>query len=377
MVSDNPNFGTLSEDKYAKYFNLLSNIFHLLLACYPDETVESYEAGLMPVYLGKLLFTVEMLRLKYTYGFSQTRSLWIDLTDSGFPNAQEINNIMQDLLGRKERLRLLPAKSILKQTLLDYMLKHYEESPELLRQLSEREYLSMLSEEKLFLSFTPGEIIRKQETKEQRSYVFSWACFDFQSNRPYIHLMTFDQDVSKQPLEERGITYQEFLDVVRAEGSRTPDVAILAFAIDDAVESIHPKIIKRLCIGPLYAGFLMEDQWKVEDEKQKVFREILCRYKRSENDFVLFMSDEIIFSKAQQVTRGILSPLGKVREVFAITETDPECFSRRASLINHNVLLPHWLLQNEGSSLSQTVSEFEKCRKITYDDRRRIEIHGI
>lgn len=377
---NDPNFGTLdSDDSYAQYFNLLSNAFSWLLACYSSGAPESYEAGIVPGFLRKLLYTIEVLRVKYTYGSMHNRSLWVDLTDSGFPNSQEIMNITQDLLTRKERLRVLPVKSIRKSILLDTMLLPPHEAPrELLWQLSEREYLEMLDEEKLFLLFTPGEIVCRGEDNKCRNYIYSWACYDFHSNRPYIHLMTFDQDKYKEPLEAKGTAYYEFLQVVKGEGSRAPDVAILAIGIDEALESIHPKIVKRLSLGPLYGKLLFDNKEVAEEEpRQNAMRKILTAYARGKNDFLLFSSDDIVFSKAQQVVRGILNPRGKVREIFAITETDPECFAKHASVINHYLLLPHWILQNiNPEEIQETVPEFNRCQKITYNDRKEVEIHG-
>lgn len=376
---NDPNFGTLgSEDDYAQYFNLLSNAFTWILACYSREAPESYEAGMIPGFLQKLLYTIETLRVKYTYGASHNRSLWVDLTDSGFPNSQEIVNLAQDLLSRKERMRALPVKSITKNILLDAMLLRHEAPHELLWQLSEREYLEMLNEEKLFLLFTPGDLLLRGEDKKYRNYSYSWACYDFRSNRPYIHLMTFDQDKDKQPLEEKRTTYYEFLQVVKGEGSRAPDVAILAIAIDEAIESIHPKIVKRLCIGPLYGKLLFDGKHNYEEDlKQAAVRDILTRYAHETNDFLLFLSDDIVFSKAQQVVRGILNPRGRVREIFAITETDPECFARHASVVNHYVLLPHWILQHiRQNDFEDVIPEFNHCQKITYNDRKEVEIHG-
>ncbi|TSC71290.1 MAG: hypothetical protein G01um101470_695, partial [Parcubacteria group bacterium Gr01-1014_70] len=258
-MKDDPNFGVLGdEDSYQLYFNLLFCVFHLLGSSYPEAIKESYEAKIVPKYLRRLLHTVKALRVKYAYGASHDRSLWIDLTDSGFPNAEEINGMLQDFMGKKDRLRILPVKSILKRNLEDAMLVNHEAPRDLLWQLSQRAYLEMLDEKNMFLPFIPGEVVLGSEDEKRRSYIFSWACYDYRSNRPYIHLITFEQDISKQPLEEYGPSYEEFLQVVRAEGSRAPTMLVLAAQIDEAIDSIHPKMLKRICIGPLYANVLFE-----------------------------------------------------------------------------------------------------------------------
>ena len=137
--------------------------------------------------------------------------------------------------------------------------------------------------------------------------------------------------------------------MLRAEGSRAPDVGILALAIDDALDPIHPKILKRLCIGPLYTPLLLAQHPAGDADAPSLFATLLQQHGRRPDDFVPAALRRDRLLKAQQVTRSLLSPRGKVREIFAITETDPECYARRASVVHHNVVLPHDLLQHRGT----------------------------
>ena len=156
-------------------------------------------------YLERLLYTVDTLRMKYTHGPAEQRMLWVDLADSGLPNAQEITTVSVDLLHRESRLRNLPAEAMIKQLILDYMFKYHEEPVDFLWQLAERNYLDMLDEYKLFLPFVLEEDnIQKQDSTRQdmRTYLASWACYDFKTSRPYIHVMSFDQNNEVFPLEK-------------------------------------------------------------------------------------------------------------------------------------------------------------------------------
>jgi hypothetical protein len=331
----------------------------------------------VPGFVEKLLVTIGMLRIKYTYMASNTRPLWVDATASGFPNAMELGNLAQDVQRRRERLLQLAVPVALKRAVLDRLFQDLADPPNLLAQLSERVYFDLLDESRLFLPFTMGEIRLRSQEKTQRSYVASWACYDFATNRPYVHVMTFDQDASEEPLERQGAAYARLREVLRAEGSRAPDVGILALAIDDALEPIHPKILKRLCIGPLHAPMLLDGRpTDPDDATAAVCVPLLQRYGRRPDDFVLELRDEIVFSKAQQVTRSLLAPRGKVREIFAITETDPECYARRASVVHHYVLLPHDLLQHMGPTVVAAAPQLRRCRKITYDHTGAVVIHG-
>lgn len=377
-IRNDPNFAFLADrDEYAKYFNMLGAAFGRVLRSYQGAASQSEETGLVAGFLKKLQFNMEVLRIRWTYGLSNERPLWVDLTDSGFPNSMEINKLAVDLAMKTEMLKSIPAKTLLKMQLLDHLLEKESDSPEIVQRLTERTYFEKLDADNLFLSFTPGELVLKEKTANgqgRRNYLFSWGCYDTATNRPYIHLMTFDQDLDQQPLEEQGQSFEEFLKVVRAEGSRAPDVKILAFAIDDALEPIHPKIVKRLCVGPLYSGLFEGREVDSEDQQQAVFKALLKDYARNENDFVLLMSDEIIFSKAQNVTRRLLST--KVREIFAIMEEDPQCFRRGASVVHHTMLLPHYLLQHIGQKVGRMLPDLQKFVAITYDDKGGIRNHG-
>ena len=377
--SADPNFTILGgPDEYRRYFDLLRSVAERLRACYRAQDANaSYEAGIVPGFVEKLLVTIGVLRVKYTHASRDARPLWVDVSASGFPNSMELSNLKQDLLRRKERLLQLPVPVALKRAVLDRLLQDFADPPGLLAQLSERVYFELLDEAALFLPFTMGDVTLRTTEKTRRSYVASWACYDFETNRPYVHVMTFDQDASEEPLEHQGAAYARLLEVLRAEGARAPDVGILALAIDDALDPIHPKILKRLCIGPLYAPLLLDRcPPDPDDPAAAVLGPLIRRHGRSPDDFVLELRDEIVFSKAQQVTRSLLAPRGKVREIFAITETDPECYERRASVIHHHVLLPHDLLQHMGPAVVAAAPQLRRCRKITYDQTGTVAIHG-
>lgn len=353
-----------SPDEYAVYFNHLCGVFTKLLQCYHGDLPDSYEAQSIRIYLQKLLYSIQALRKKYIY--NPAHSLKVDLTASGFPNFLEISYLDVDLLNRQNRLIALPPANMLKQSILDYMFKQQEEPKELLWQLSEREYCEMLDEAKLFLAFTPGKCSLRSEGDKVRSYVFSWGCYDFRTNRPYLHILSFDQDLSDDPLHFKGVNYHQFLEVVKAEGSRVPDVGVLALAIDDDLEHIHPKVLKRICLGPLHS--------KVTCTAQDKLCELLGEHSRSEDDFILLMKDEIVFSERQtELKAGAFSPR-RVREIYYIPEADLDCYEHKASMIHRYMLMPHSVLQHMETA-DGALQEYGHYRKLTFDQQG--QVHGV
>ena len=381
-LRDMPDFALLEgTDDYTRYFNLLTKSWTLLLKLYEGRgSDDTYEARVIKSNLERLLYTVKTLRMKYSHNPTGRRLLWIDVSESGFPNAQDMGNLSVDVIKRQERLRTLMPTSMLRQIALDHMIKEKTEPLETLWELGERSYLEMLDDEKLFLPFNMfAEDIAVRPTREKgvRSYSCAWSCYDFRTNRPYVHLLTFDQDKEEKPLEQRKPNMLKLLDVLQAEGSRVPDVGILAMAIDNALESIHPKILKRVGLGPLYTPLLLEEELKHQTDdpvlepfivdktmtKQKVLLELLTSY-AEEDDVILCFTDEIVFSKQQRVTRT-----SNVREVFHLPNDDPETYARRASVIHKYVLLPHGVSQHLTPDIIGQVPEFQNAQLLTYDTR--------
>lgn len=367
-------------DEYARYFNLLARAWRILMKCYRlGESEDTYEAHRVEEYLERLLSTVRALRMKYTHSPAHRRMLWVDLSESGFPNAQEIAALATALLHRSERLRELPTAALLRQLMLDHMFRSLTEPEDLLWQMAERTFLEMLDESGLFLPFVTAAADLDSPTftvnDGQRHYRCSWGCYDFRTNRPYLHVMTFDQDMDEEPLEH-GPNHRALLEVLEAEGTRTPDVAILGMAIDRALDPIHPKIVKRICLGPLYAGMLLDPSPPEEDlgDKHRVLKKLLDTCGQ-EDDFILFVTDEIAISKRQEVSRTIFSPQGKVREIFLIPETDPECYRRRASVVHRQAIMPHAVAQHLDEDVRRQVPELRGARLLTYDLRG--EVHGL
>lgn len=350
-------------DEYALYFNHLCEVFSKLLKCYHSGERAAWETESVRAYLIRLLFSIQALRRKHTH--NPAHSLHVDLTDSGFPHFLEFSAFDTDLRCRQERLLALPPANMLKQAMLDYMFRYLEEPADLLWQMSERDYYQMLDPSRLLLPFTPGRCDLQSEGKLARSYAFSWACYDFKTNRPYIHLLTFDQDVAAEPLHWKGSNYHQFLDVIRAEGSRVPEIGVLAVAIDSDLESIHPKVLKRICIGPLHSRLACRS----EDD--------LCasigQHGTPERDFILLIKDEIVFSERQeQLEASFFSPK-RVREIYYLPEADLECYEARASVIHHYMLMPHRLLQRLDAA--HALENYREYRKLTFDQEGNV--HGI
>ena len=346
------------EDEYTRYFNQLCFSFEKLLAFFQIKAVrkgrESYEARVVSAFLRKMLYTVEVFRKKYTC--NPDHNLKVALSESGFPSFFDIDSLSTDLVNRESRLAKLPTLQALKQEMLDYMFKYKSEPRDLLQKACERSYYEMLLRDKLFLTLTPESLRPRGEREKFRSYTVSWGCYDFGTNRPYIYIMLIDQDLESAPLEKKESNYRELFEVIRAEGSRAPGIGVVAMAIDSNLKDIHPKIVKRICVGPIYTRHFSKGPEKLS--------ELLNTRGENEDDFILMFRSEIVFSTDQQMSRSLFS-FGQLKEIFFIPETDVECYVRKASKIRKYMLIPHTVLQH--MDFKRTFREYAGCEIISYD----------
>jgi hypothetical protein len=123
----------------------------------------------------------------------------------------------------------------------------------------------------------------------------------------------------------------------------------------------------------LYSSLLVNQGVKT-DEKSQILGELLKKFGRDETDFILFFGDDIALSQREEVPRGFFSK-GKARQIFIIPETDTTCYTRKASVVHENVLMPHSVYQELTPAVKALVPELDRCKILTYDTRG--EVHGI
>lgn len=371
---DKYDFATLQgDDEYTRYFQLLSRVFTRLSTFYRAQTeFNDVETNEIEGYLARYLATIEMLRIKYAYPGATARPLWIDLSESGFPNFMEFRNLETDLEIRKERLRLLPPAALLKGKILDHLMIEHVDPLGIVSTYAEFLYFNMLAPERVFLPFVPGAILPC--IAKARTYLVSWGSVDVTTNRPFVTFMQFEQDADEPPLEEEGVHRTQFMECIRAEGSGGSGVSPLrvsAAAIDQAMETIHPKIVKRICLGPLYTPLLLERVGgENPDAHAQILKTLFARYRQGEEDFILFFTHELLFSRRQYTKRGLMGGRGRTYEIFDVPEANALCYERQASIVLESVMLPHHLLQNISEDDIRTIPELGKrTRKVAYNEK--------
>ena len=344
-----------SEDENKKYIAKALLTFKTLAKIYQAKIESDQEAmsehKLVLEYLDQLNHTFELLRIKYLFN---SESLKIDMSDSGFMNFVEINALDVEAQNLKNSFILDSEQTSLKEQMITHMFTHESESPELLEKMGKSRFRQLLGQKKHFSFFNEGKLTLKSEDDKYRRYFYHWACFDKRSNMPYIYLLEFDHDLAYPALHEDKDHFERFLTIIKSEGSRAPAAGIVAMAIDQRLEDVHPQILKRICIGPMYSAAFSVG---LDEEQTRIFEQ-----GDQDQKFVFHITEQFVFAQGHSIIQnskminGILES-EKIRQSFYlpkpknITEYSDfnELEAQKASLIRKSVIMPYKLHQHSGN----------------------------
>ena len=182
-----------------------------------------------------------------------------------------------------------------------------------------------------------------------RRYAYVWGSYDSLTNRPYLHLFTFDQEREQDPLDREGPVRDRFLAIVHGETERIGKLHTTILSLDTQLDGIYPKVIKRICLGPFYSEYIFEarDQAHIAMEESMV-RELL-KVTGSADDFILCGSEELIVSIGEdRLNKNLIQSFTfrkSVRQVFLIPDTHSGLTGSGVSRALQFALMPHRLVQ--------------------------------
>lgn len=350
-----------NSDAYDTYFKHLNRAFAFLVAWY-QKLVEggNTEAKIVRDFLEKFLATIRMLRFKYIC--AQDHQLALDLNDSGFPHWCGISELEADLSLQDERSAHLPGRRIVQEMMLEEMLRRGQDPVSLLPQMAEVQFAEELDGSKMIFTFTPGDLAIIQNGSEGSgtlNCLFSWLCYDKAFNKPYIYVMAFDFCGTEEELR-LDFDHGDFMPAIRRLGDRAVPLAVLATDIDEALPKVFPKILKRICLGPILCP-----KFSVPGDHDEIIG-WLSEFGEPD-DFALLLETGVILSRGEfEEKRGWFSfNSKKVRQIFAISE-DELSAENQASQVKQVIMLPHHVLQ-QVASLPAFVSQFGSFNKVTYN----------
>jgi len=332
--------------EYAKYFDFLRNSFGNLIHSFNSRTTEDLvEINVMHAFIQKFLNTIEALSMRYRN--EKEHFPKIDLTESSFPNHLEIKKLIADLKAAPELLGQLPSMKALKQSTLDYMFEKQAIPDVLLDKMYRRTFLEMLDEQKLFLEYSPGDFVKiPSETKKDRHFLYSWGSYDATHNRPFVYLLIFDLDKTRDANDPK--LQALFKDLIKGVTQNTAPLRVMAHEIDEMSEFVKPKILKRIDLGPIYSKYSMDEAPLSKIVQQKF---------NSDEAYAFLFTTEVIFSIGEKKAKGFLSN-GQIRQVFFIDESNKETMERHVSKVLKYMMAPHEVVQYLNANEAEMLKEF-------------------
>ena len=351
------------KDAYATYFNHLARVFTVLEAWVEGQLGKlSPELRVLKMNLQRIHQSTELLRLKYLH--EPTHSLRLDLNESGFPHFNELQRMVGDYTNAEEYLRELPPVVLAIEQTLDELFEKQEKPVNGLQVLGRRHYLKRLMDADFLGPFRFGGVSFQPKTSDFRSCVAAWTCYSSRDNFPYLHIMHFEQDVTADELAPNSDAYSAFKTCVEQQSLHIPPLAVLATAIDESFESIHPKMLRRVSLGPITLPIFSFDEGPMAT---------LLRAVGKPSDFVLELESELIVSSRQVVReKGGLFRAEKVREIFEIDSANFECFDRKLTDINRFLFMPHRLWQAVETSPELLPKKFEDSHRLAFDELNQV-----
>lgn len=349
-----------NSEAYADYFRYLTHILNgLLSALKPEESGEPFEVQALNRHIQSFLNTVESL--SYKYAFEDEHFMRVDLTESGFPNYLEIKKLHSDVERRLELLAQLESAEELKRDILDYLLEKKEHPGYLLKRMGRIRYLESLAENRVFNDFNEGKLVLIKELEDEnqsRRFMYDWSSYDTVSNRPHIYILVFDEPrfsgKKKLPIVEE----QLFREVVRRSTHNSAPLKVVASDLDEGLEFMYPKILKRIDLGPVFGNYSRD-----EHELTKLMKDLPA------GEFLFQYTTETIFSVGEKRTGSFLSK-GELRQVFFVDESNKECMDRMVSKVHKYILATHKSLRMLNDRMPEFVRELAAqphvCKPVEY-----------
>lgn len=242
-----------SKAHYTFYHKMIDFVFKELIVAVQREAIcNDAEVAMFKQYCDLLLYSIEAMRIKYMY--DEEDNMKVDLTESGFPNYLEFRYLFNDLELRDEYLGKLTPIETLKEEFLDTLLRKKQPvKKSRLFQASSIVYYSSVNKKYIFNRFVQGKIVNAPEEIDAK-YMTSWSFYDVVLNRPFICFMYFDYG-GTDARDAKFDIYQ----VLKHVADRNMNLDTMAYGIDKKLSKVHPKLIKRIDLGPVHNMFAKDE----------------------------------------------------------------------------------------------------------------------
>lgn len=361
----------LTEDQAARrYFRKFGRITELLTgvagAMAKEGGISPLDAEVLSDYVGAIASTFRALSMKYLIaGRLRTgaRHLTIDFHESGFPVFQEIVTLANDSAQTAQHLANLPAADTLKDEMVKIILSERRAPVELQYALSQRLYFERLAKGDLFFAqMHPQARWLEDLPNGRRKFLVHWAVYDSQLNVPVVYLLDCE-DSARTALPKDSARWPAVQAHLLAQSVGGLKLLTIAKGFDKDFETLHPKRLRRLFLGPMYSQAYTLQTGPIRD--------VLADARAGEGeDWALAWTTEELVSERVEVEKGWFSATES--EVFKL---DPLTGGTEAGATTtvRNLIVPERVFQ----ALAEKDPEgFRKVRKYVVGKDGRVAMQN-
>lgn len=343
-------------DAAARYFSAITAALEGLDIFLRDDRSPLYRHDLVARVMSEYIVRLENSFSSWRNRLGFMESFRISRAESGYPVFQNVLELENDRRTAEKRLAAIPEPDILRAEMADFILRRRAMPEALRRSMAERLYLEEVASGLTFSPFILPKTIRVSvNPKTMRPIcVVHWAAFDGTANLPLVYMATIEDssdnvvktlvtkdgrlnDKVEVPLPVEGLLNPElahrFDDFTEKNSAYSLSPSTIATNLDKDFETLHPKQLRRVVLGPFYSAGITEHNSTVA--------EVLSKVRREENAWLLTWTVQEIFSKAEQPARKGLFSSQPAREEFHINTDDLEAARQGVSSFERHALIPH------------------------------------
>lgn len=291
------------------------------------------EVAAMTRFMDRLGATLRLLGMRHFYA-GRANPLKIDTTDSGFMHFSTLLDLAVDLRERAARLEAGDDVAALRHELALRIIRGGTALRDLQERIAERLFLEHLDREALVEPLMVGELVAMAGDGEESSGFWSFATYDRVLNRPFVYMIYFGYE-DWAPIAEGSHDHRDLL--LESTRLASGGASLLSFCheLDDALPRIHPRMVRRVILGPYWAPGFTENEGALG---------ALLDGHRDRAPFALRWETETLLSDREQRVGGGLLSRGRLKQIFWLPR-DIDLRQRGVSRLERSILVPHWLGQ--------------------------------
>ena len=339
-----------------RYFDAIEAALKGLGIFMRDDSSPLYRHGIVASIAAGYIARLEKSFSSWRNRLGFMESFRISRAESGFPVFQNVLELENDRRQAGQRLANIPEPDTLRAEMADFILRHKEFPAALQKSMAERLYLEDIKDGQTFGPFTLAQTAKVSvNPKNLRPYyLVHWASFDGTANLPLIYMVTVEdssESMVNQLIDENGKLNEKVEIPLPVDGLLNPELAhrfddfteknsaytlspvTIATNLDKDFETLHPKQLRRLVLGPFYSAGITENNSTVT--------EVLSKVRKPENAWLLTWTIQEVVSKAEKPGRHGLWSSEKATQEFFIETDDLEAARQGVSSYERHALIPH------------------------------------